>query len=78
MSRPRFNEARIASSDHYEWSLRYHRKWLLLEHLKNVEILSETTVTVRKKAYVKCFGKLVSITDEQARKFSKDIEIIWQ
>lgn len=78
MSRPRFKEARIASSDHYEWSLRYHRKYLLREHFKNIEIFSSITVTVKKRAFVKCFGKLVPITDEQAREFSKDMNIIWQ
>lgn len=71
MSRPRFKEARIASSDHYEWSLRYHRKYLRREH----ETLE---VHVRKMPYVRVFDKLVPLTFNQAKKLSETIEIIWQ
>lgn len=78
MPRPRFKEARIASSDHYEWSLRYHRKYLRREHEKNSLIIQTLEVHVRKMPYVGVFGKLVPLTLNQAKKLSETIEIIWQ
>jgi len=78
MHRQRFKQSRIASSDHYEWSLRYHRKYLRREHEKNSLIIQTLEVHVRKMPYVGVFGKLIPLTLNQAKKLSETIEIIWQ
>ena len=76
--RPRFKTNRVCSSDNYILSKRLHKAFLVEEHNKNavvIEHIIEKNST--KKAYVKCFGKLMPITIEEAEKIGTAVTVIW-
>lgn len=85
----------ICSSDNYKESRKKYSQlranYLQQFHNNNIEIIEKIrneivvephsiSITTHKKAYVKCFGKLLPITIEDAERLSKtpDIIIIWQ
>lgn len=72
MKRPRINRAAICSSKNYEASRRIHRDYLMEEHIKNAPIIEqiEARVSLKKTAYVKVFGELVPISEEEISKYS--------
>ena len=89
LKRPRIN--RICSSKDYKHSREQYKEYLHINHERNVEIIQKITseivitpksidITIHKKPYVKCFGKLMPITIEDAERLSKtpDIVILWQ
>lgn len=76
-TRKHFNPNRLCSSEGYETSRKVHREFIRRQHEENVseikEIIESTTV---QHCYVKCFGKLVEITETEALRIEQSIKII--
>lgn len=76
--RQRFKTSRLCSSDNYVISKKLHKAFLIEEHNKNAVIIEHIiTKHSTKKAYVKCFGKLMPITVEEAKELGTAITVIW-
>lgn len=76
--RKRFKQSRVCSSDNYVLSKRLHKAFLVEEHNKNAVVLEHIIErNSTKKAYVKCFGKLMPITIEEAEKIGTAVTVIW-
>ena len=69
--RKKINRTAICSSDNYELSKRVHRAYLREIH-ESFDI--EITVKI---PYVKCFGTLIKITMEEAKRLEPTL-IIWR
>lgn len=74
MVRKRFNRNIIASSDSYK--KRSHDNFIKEQHEKNKDMIAEISVNIKvaPKYYIKCFGKLIQITKEEA--MSTSIEVV--
>lgn len=72
--RTRFNRIMIASSSHYSESRKAHIKMLRENH--EIAITITTNIKVR-KAYVKCFGNLIEISEQEVEKYNT-LDIIWK
>lgn len=74
MTRKRFSRNIIASSDSYK--KRSHDNYIKEQHEQNKDIISEISVSIKvaPKYYIKCFGKLIQITEEEA--MSTSIEVV--
>ena len=76
--RKRFKTSRLCSSDNYVISKKLHKAFLVEEHNKNAVIIEHIIERhSTKKAYVKCFGKLMPITVEEAKELGTAITVIW-
>lgn len=76
--RQRFKTDRICSSDNYNLSRKIHKAFLMEEHKENTVILEQIiTENSTKKAYVKCFGKLIPLTKDEVCKMEESITVIW-
>lgn len=77
MPRERFNRNAIASS-RGSYVRRAHLEYLKEMHEQNEEVLAEIsiTVSVRHDYYVRCFGKLIKITEKEAMKLSHQLVIV--
>ena len=74
----RFKTSRWCSSDNYIISKRIHKDFLIEEHNKNAVVLEHIIEKhSTKKAYVKCFGKLMPITVEEAKELGTAVTVIW-
>ena len=79
MARNHFKKSRVCSSDNYELSKRIHVQYIKEEHCKNVTYIEKfVEANYVKKAYIKCFGKLVPITLEEVHKVERSLTIIWK
>lgn len=80
MSKKRFNTSRICSSDNYKLSKEIHKEYIIEQHYKNHVIVEQITSTtcIKKKAYVRCFGKLMPVTQEEITKIENSVNIIWK
>lgn len=81
-----------SSSNYNEDRIKYKKlrsEYIKTEHNKNIEIVKEIsshividdnkiTISKHKQAYIKVFGKLMPITQEEANNLSTNITIIWQ
>lgn len=76
--RKRFNRACICSSENYEKSKKAHREFLFEKHNKNITEITEivTTFKITKRYYVKCFGKLIEVTEREALMLGSELIII--
>lgn len=75
--RKRFKSERLCSSDNYKSSKRAHIEFIHRWHDENiVEITRITSIIPVERVYVKCFGRLIEITPEEALKMNGSIEII--
>lgn len=70
--RKRFKISRIASSDNYELSRRAHIQYLREWHNANIEVITEitTSLVIKEQKYVRVFGKLIPISEEEFRAHS--------
>ena len=76
--RQRFKTNRICSSDNYVLSKKLHKAFLIEEHNKNAVVLEHIIEKCStKKAFVRCFGKLMPITIEEAEKIGTAVTVIW-
>lgn len=71
--RPRFNRVMIASSSHYSESRKAHIEMLRENH--KIAITITQNIKIR-KAYVKCFGNLIEISEQEIEKYNS-LNIIW-
>lgn len=77
MSRTKFRKSRICSSDNYILSREIYKSYLLEHHTKNIKVI-ESYAEI-KCAYIKCFGKLIPITEQEAHLIQKNtVTIIWK
>lgn len=74
--RKRFNPNTICSSSNYEQSKKVHKRFIARVHEENIEVISTIKVTTRNRYYVRCFGKLVEITKEEAVELKRTFDII--
>lgn len=67
--RNRFKVSRIASSDNYPLSRELHSQYIQNWHNDNIEIVKEISATliVKETKYVKIFGKLIPVSEEELR-----------
>lgn len=65
--RKRFKMSRIASSDNYELSRKIHH--LQRFHEENIEVITErsSTLVIKKQKYIRVFGKLIPVSEEELR-----------
>lgn len=65
--RKRFKMSRIASSDNYELSR--HAMYLQRFHEENIEVITEisSTLVIKEQKYIRVFGKLIPISEEELR-----------
>lgn len=76
--RQRFKVDRICSSDNYTLSRKIHKAFLMEKHLENTVITKQViTENSTKKAYVKCFGKLIPLTEHEVYKIEESVTVIW-
>lgn len=76
--RQRFKVDRICSSDNYTLSRKIHKAFLMEEHKENTVAIKQIfTETSTKKAYVKCFGKLIPLTENEVYKIEESVTVIW-
>ena len=77
MPRKRFNRNTIASS-RGSYVRKAHLEYLKEVHERNKEVLAEISITVSVKHdyYVRCFGKLIKVTEEEAMKLSQKLVIV--
>ena len=76
--RKRFKTSRLCSSDNYIISKRLYKTFLIEEHNKNALVLEHIiTKNSTKKAFVRCFGELLPITLEEAKRIGTSVTIIW-
>ena len=68
--RKRFKAARIASSDNYELSRRIHSQYLKRWHDANIEIITEISLVIKEQKYIRVFGELIPISEEELRAHS--------
>lgn len=71
-TRKHFNPNRICSSENYRASRKAHQDFIRRQHEENIVEIQEISecISIRKKCYVSCFGKLVEITEVEAAKVS--------
>lgn len=67
MARKRFNRVAICSSSNYEVSKKAHINFIREEHSKSN--LALNIVSKTKKAYTKCFGKLIPLSKIEASRY---------
>ena len=72
--RPRFNRVMVASSSHYSESRRTHIAMLKENHEIAITITEHIKI---RKAYVKCFGNLIEISEQEVEKYNT-LDIIWK
>lgn len=72
--RTRFNRVMIASSSHYSESRRTHIAMLKENHEIAITITEHIKI---RKAYVKCFGNLIEISEQEVEKYNT-LDIIWK
>ena len=78
--RKRFRRSRICSGTNYEVSRELGRQYLTEKHeshIEEIQIIS-SRITVKKAAYVSCFGRLIPISYEEAEALSVSVKIIWK
>lgn len=73
MSRKRFKRSAIASS-RGDYVRIAHRAWLAEEHEKFVKL--EFSIELPPRYFVKCFGKLMEITEREAMMLKRTVNII--
>lgn len=89
--KPRINI--ICSSSNYEESAKKYKQlragYLQIIHNNNIELIEDITskividnnkisITKNKQAYIKIFGKLIPITNEEIHSVPNNITIIWE
>lgn len=83
--RKRFSRSIIASSDAYKYHS--HRRILEENHVANVDYFNHINATVvvdskevesiiKKNYFTKCFGKLIRISEDEAKKLGSELVII--
>ena len=65
--RKRFKASRIASSDNYELSRRIHSQYLKRWHNANIEVITEISLVIKEQKYIRVFGELIPISEEELR-----------
>lgn len=76
----RFRRSRICSGIDYEVSRELGKKYLEEKHeshIEEIQIIS-SRITIKKAAYVSCFGRLIPISYEEAEALSVSVKIIWK
>ena len=76
----RFRRSRICSGTNYEMSRELGKKYLEEKHeshIEEIQIIS-SRITIKKAAYVSCFGRLIPISYEEAEALSVSVKIIWK
>ena len=78
--RKRLRRSRICSGTNYEVSKELGRKYLAEKResrIEEIQIIS-SRITIKKAAYVSCFGRLIPISYEEAEALSVSVKIIWK
>lgn len=67
--RKRFKMSRIASSDNYELSRKIRIMYLQRFHEENIEVITEisSTLVIKEQKYIRVFGKLIPVSEEELR-----------
>lgn len=65
--RKRFKITRITSSDNYKLSKKIHSQYLKEWHNTNIEVITEISLVIKEQKYVRVFGELIPISEEELR-----------
>lgn len=78
MARQRFKLNRICSSENYEKSQEIRRDFIRRFHSENVGEIHRisSTIVVKTRYFVQCFGKLIEVSEERALRLEKTMKII--
>lgn len=76
-NRKRFSLNRICSSENYTESKKIHNNFIRLNHQNNEVELIHIEATFKKLPYVRCFDKLIQISEEEAKMLTT-CTIIWK
>ena len=78
MKRERFKRQRICNSKNIPLSLIAYIKYIREFHEKNKETIENLSIELPKNAYIRIFGKLIPISNEEIIKFEKIYTIIYK
>ena len=78
MARYRVNPNAICSSKNYKQSKKLHMDMLKRNHEVFMEMVIKEEIVIKKQAYVKVFGKLMTITSSEVARLEKEMTIIWK
>lgn len=73
MARKRFSRSAVASS-RGNYVRIAHRAWLREEHEKFIKL--EFSIEIPQRYFVRCFGKLIQITEREAMMLKRTVDII--
>lgn len=80
--RNRFNPNRLCSSENYAVSKRAHKAFISYSHIENKDILHDieinAQVTIKRIAYIRVFGKLMSISEAEVQRLKDSVLIIYK
>lgn len=68
--RKRFKITRITSSDNYKLSKKIHSQYLKEWHNTNIEAITEISLVIKEQKYIRVFGELIPISEEELRTHS--------
>jgi hypothetical protein len=67
----------ICSTEDYHESKKRHLSYIQREHELNKSLIDEIMPNLKKEPYVRCFGKLIHITNQQAAIMCNSVEVIY-
>ena len=78
MARYRVNPNAICSSKNYKQSKKLHMNMLKRNHEVFMEMVTKGEIVIKRQAYIKVFGNLITITPGEVARFEREITIIWK
>lgn len=78
--RHRFKRSRICSGVNYEVSRELGRQYLTEKHESRVEEIQviSSQIKIKKTSYVRCFGKLIPVSQEEIKVLGETVKIIYK
>ena len=78
MARNKINPNAVCSSKNYKQSKKLHMDMLKRNHEVFMEMVIKEEIVIKRQAYIKVFGNLITITSDEVARFEKEMTIIWK
>lgn len=78
MARHRVNSNAVCSSQNYTQSKKLHREMLERNHDTLTQMIIREEIIIKKQAYVKVFGELMPLSQEEVIRLEKEVTIIYK
>lgn len=78
--RKRFRRSRICSGTNYEISKELGRQYLTEKHesrIEEIQVIS-SQIEVKKTSYVRCFDRLIPVSQEEIKVLGETVKIIYK